>query len=60
MKYQFECEKIEMCEQCPCWCPNLIDESDSSDEGQCFIDFKNRDRFDSKPEDCPLKECKED
>lgn len=55
-KYQFEHEKWNVCGDCPCWCPDLIEKAWASNDGKCYLDFENRNRFDDMPDDCPLQE----
>ena len=59
MKYQFEHEGFNVCGDCPCWCPHIIEQTWASNDGICFLDFEHRNRFDDKPLECTLEEIKE-
>jgi hypothetical protein len=56
MKYQFENEKINRCEDCPCFMS--VDFDYDMGYGTCQITF-NRTSADGRPENCPLVEVKE-
>lgn len=55
MIFQFEHESFNVCGDCPCWCPRLIEKGWASSEGVCYLDYEDRNRFDERPNDCPLE-----
>lgn len=58
-KYTFEYEKFSVCGDCPCWCPRTMGDGVPSDDGTCWLNIEERDRFEDRPKDCPLKESEE-
>ena len=54
MIYQFERGEIETCASCPCWCPDVISKGYATDDGCCYLNYKERHRHTTKPIDCPL------
>ena len=55
MKYVFEFERFNVCGDCPCWCHNLISKGFVVNDGFCAIAIEDRNRFDDRPDDCPLQ-----
>ena len=57
--FSFEHEKFNVCGDCPCWCRYMDNSPHYANDGNCSIDWKTRNRFDDKPDDCPLVEVQE-
>lgn len=51
MKYQFECDVITNCSECP-----ILDNDYELGGNDCLLDVKIIIRSDKRPENCPLTE----